>query len=102
MMISHQNHEMQLEIRHESGVEEWYCPTCGRRTFMQWTPIFNKVVLEVGDESAIHTGSTGGLYMSPTQVGSADELELPNKLRSALEDLLKDIDFDDPPDTADS
>ena len=102
-MISQQNHEMQLDTTHESGAEEWYCPTCGRRTFMQWTPTFNKVVLEVGDESAIHTGSTGGLYMSPIQVGAEnDEPELPDKLRSALEDLLRDIDLDDPPSTADS
>ena len=100
-MITQQSHEMQLEKRHESGTEEWYCPTCGRRYFMQWTPTFNKVVLEVGDELATHTGSSGGLFMSPTQVGAVDELELPDKLRSALEELLKDIDFDDPPTTDD-
>jgi len=101
-MVSEQNHEMQLVIQHPLGAEEWYCPTCGRRYLMQWTPSYNKVVLEVGDEFAVHIGSAGGLLISPTQVGITDEPELSEKLRAALEEALKDIDFDEPPTTGDS
>ena len=100
-MTESQQHEMQLETISSSG-EEWFCPTCGRRYLMYWIPSFNKVVLEIGDESAVHTGSAGGLYMSPTLVGVADELDLPEKLRAALEEALKDIDFDEPPSPANS
>jgi len=101
-MIDQQSHEMMLVTTHSSGAEEWLCPECGRRYYMQWTPSFNQIVLEVGDETARHSGSKGGLFMSPTQVNSADEVEISEKLRAALEDALKDIDFDDPPTTTDS
>jgi len=95
-MITPQSHEMNLVNIHPSGEEEWLCPECGRRYTMQWTPSFNQVLLEVGDKSARHIGSKGGLSISPTQVSKADEVEIPEKLRVALEDALKNIDFDDP------
>lgn len=63
-------HEMQLVRTHDSGAEEWHCPTCGRRFLMHWPPSYKKVVLEVGDEFAAHVGGKGG-----TQV-SADEWPL--------------------------
>ena len=52
-------HEMVLDNIHPSGAEEWYCPTCGRRFLMQWPPAYNKVILEAGDETAIHSGGKG-------------------------------------------
>jgi hypothetical protein len=54
-----ERHEMILEQTHAGGAEEWYCPTCGRRFLMQWPPNFKRIVLECGDENAIHTGSKG-------------------------------------------
>ena len=56
-----QYHEMRLETVHSSGAEEWYCPICGRRFLMQMPPAYNKLILEQGDESAIHSGERRGL-----------------------------------------
>lgn len=58
-MVEQEYHEMLLDSVHPSGAEEWYCPTCGRRFLMQWPPAYNKVILEAGDESAIHSGGKG-------------------------------------------
>ena len=52
-------HEMRLERTLPSGEEEWYCPTCSRRFLMRWFPKYAKVVLEPGDEYALHSGSKG-------------------------------------------
>lgn len=61
-------HEMVLVSTHETGAEEWYCPTCGRRFLMQWPPEYKKVILECGDENAIHSGGKGGVRMETPQV----------------------------------
>jgi hypothetical protein len=50
-------HEMTLESIHESGMEEWACPTCGRRFLVRWTPNYIRLILEPGDERVIHTGT---------------------------------------------
>jgi hypothetical protein len=60
-MVEQEYHEMVLESVHPSGAEEWYCPTCGRRFLMQWPPAYSKVILESGDEDAIHSGGKTGL-----------------------------------------
>ena len=65
---SQQHHAMELVGKDESGAEEWYCPTCGRRFLMQWPPEYKKVILEVGDEMAIHSGGKGGITIQPPQV----------------------------------
>lgn len=62
-----QQHEMVLQMTHESGAEEWYCPTCGRRILMFWPPEYKKIILEVGDEYAIHSGGKG-LEADPLQL----------------------------------
>ena len=64
-MSSQEQHEMVLETIHPSGAEEWYCPTCGRRFLMQWPPAYNKVILDPGDENAIHSGGRGSAQLSP-------------------------------------
>jgi len=71
-MNSEQNHEMQLDIIHPSGAEEWYCPTCGRRFLMQWPPTYKMTVLEVGDQYARHSGGKGGLRIGSVQVAQGD------------------------------
>jgi len=66
-------HDMILERTHESGAEEWYCPICGRRFLMQWPPNYQKIILEPGDEYAIHSGGKGGLSMGTPQLAQKPE-----------------------------
>ncbi|GIK40003.1 MAG: hypothetical protein KJ077_19490 [Anaerolineae bacterium] len=90
-----EQHEMQLEKTHPSGAEEWCCPTCGRRFLMQWPPAYKKIILEIGDEYALHSGGKGGLRLSPPQVSEDEEPLLSDELRLAIEEALKNVDFDD-------
>ena len=95
-----EQHDMQLVTIHPAGPEEWYCPICQRRFLIQWPPNYEKVILEAGDEAAIHSGGKGGLQMQPPKIGLQDSFEqedvtLSDELRAALEEVLKDIDFDD-------
>jgi len=101
-MVSEQTHEMQLETTHSSGAEEWYCPTCGRRFLLNMPPDYRKIVLDAGDEYAIHSGSKGGLKMGSIQVGRPEEPALPQTIVTTLEKILKDFDRDDPLDASDS
>ncbi len=59
-------HEMILEKIHISGVEEWYCPTCGRRFLVQWPPAYKMIVIEVGEKDTRHN-----LSRSNSRIGSA-------------------------------
>lgn len=72
-----EQHEMVLETIHPSGAEEWYCPRCGRRFLIQWPPAYNKVILDPGDEAAIHSGGKGNPAspMSPLEEDEAQEGE---------------------------
>jgi len=54
-----ERHEMQLMRTLAGGEEEWFCPTCSRRFLMRWFPKYTKLVLEPGDEHALHSGSKG-------------------------------------------
>jgi hypothetical protein len=47
-------HEMVFEKTHLSGVEEWFCPSCGRRFLVQWPPSYKMVVLEPGEKDTRH------------------------------------------------
>ena len=83
-MYESQHHEMQLEKTHPSGVQEWFCPTCGRRSLMQWQPNFSIIDLAAGDERVSHAGSTGDLRIRPPQI--VEDTPLPNEWQSWLED----------------
>lgn len=50
-------HEMVLERTHVSGVEEWYCPSCGRRFLVQWPPAYKMIVIEEGEKDIRHNVS---------------------------------------------
>lgn len=50
-------HEMVFEKAHISGVEEWYCPSCGRRFLVQWPPAYKMIILEQGDKDTRHNVS---------------------------------------------
>lgn len=68
-------HETQLAQVHPTGVEEWYCPTCGRRVIIQWNP-FKWVVLETGNDDVAHSGGTGGMWIR-SDVSQEQMAELP-------------------------
>jgi hypothetical protein len=79
-MNQQEHHQMTLEATHSSGAEEWYCPTCGRRFLMEWPPAYRKIVLDPGDEYAIHSGNKGGLAIGCEilPATTAPELEEPS------------------------
>jgi len=76
--MNEQQHEMVLEMTHPSGMQGWYCPTCGRRILLRVPPNSEMVIVEPGDQYARHSGSTGGLRIGPVQAiqrdGKCDEV----------------------------
>jgi hypothetical protein len=89
------SHQMRLEKSYSSGAEEWFCPTCGRRMIMTWPPKYQKIILEHGDDDALHSSSKGGLQVNTPQVSSDHDPEISADLRAAIEEALEDLDFDD-------
>lgn len=67
----HKRHEMTLMGHAESGAEDWSCSICGRRMLMRWEPEFDTLILEHGDETAVHYGSKGGLRLDGLAVDEA-------------------------------
>lgn len=61
-------HEMVLIGQVDSGAEEWFCPSCSRRMLMRWTPEFDTLLLEHGDDTASHFGGKGGLRLNDLEV----------------------------------
>jgi hypothetical protein len=61
-------HQMQRMETREHGLDEWWCPTCGRRLLLRWPPEYQKLVLEAGDEGASHAGATAGLGFGSLEV----------------------------------
>ena len=87
-MNQQQHHEMVLEKTHLSSAEEWHCPICGRRMLLSREPKFRKIVLDVGDEFATHSGGKGGLGIGLIQVATEDDTILQNRVP---ETLLEDV-----------
>jgi hypothetical protein len=77
---------MILSSRAESGAEEWSCPDCGRRILLRWPPDYEKLVLEHGDEDAIHVGGKGGLRVGQATVAPAPAADVRGKDRQWLRD----------------
>jgi len=69
-----EHHKMELVYSHPSGVDEMYCPICGRRILIQWPPNYKKIVLENGDEYAIHSGGKGGLEIGAPSIAQQSNL----------------------------
>jgi hypothetical protein len=107
-MLEHSNshpHEMVLTQIYATGAEEWHCPTCGRRILMNFhheNQNLDLLVLDPGDEQAMHTGSKGGLSIHQPVVEPVDQdPPMPKDLQNALEKLFERIDFEGPPEGAD-
>jgi hypothetical protein len=83
-----ERHEMVLSTTHPSGAEDWSCPVCGYRFLMQWPPNFKKVILEEGDDSAIHSGGKGGVSIGMKITQDPEEESLPSETPEAEEDGL--------------
>ncbi len=86
-----QQHQMTLEMTYPEGVEEWHCPTCGRRLLVQWEPIFKKIVVEPGNEEASHSGATSGATLEILHVEQDVEMDEAHVL--AWENWLQDVDL---------
>lgn len=69
-------HEMRMVHADESGVEDWLCPTCGRRILLRWPPNYEKRVAEPGDENAHHFGSSADL---PTLDVTTTDTQAPSR-----------------------
>jgi hypothetical protein len=54
----------------DSGAEEWFCPSCNRRMLMRWAPDFDTLLLEHGDDTAIHFGGKGCMQLNDIEVSS--------------------------------
>ncbi|MGE5292344.1 MAG: hypothetical protein ACM3ML_35190 [Micromonosporaceae bacterium] len=87
-----EKHEMILNGCAESGAEEWVCPDCGRRVLLRWPPDFERLVLEHGDDTAVHVGGKGGVRMGGVEVTLAPATDLPSEARQWLRD--NGIDWD--------
>ncbi|MFL5806898.1 MAG: hypothetical protein ACJ8CR_34860 [Roseiflexaceae bacterium] len=74
--MSEQQHHMMCRVYpHASGAEEWFCATCGRRFLLRWTPMYQKTVLDPGDEQATHSGSCGGLATGQLSLGISSVMQ---------------------------
>ncbi len=90
-------HEMCLVKTHSSGAEEWYCPECGRRLLRHVPPNRAMIIVEPGDQSAIHSGSKGGLRIRAVQViqQNPEPNEVPEENLRSWTKGLKDLDLGD-------
>jgi hypothetical protein len=85
---------MVLEKTYPAGAEEWCCPTCGRRFLLQWPPNYKKIILEAGDEAALHSGGKGGISMHPPEVMATEALAAEEEKLAPWLAWLEEVDFD--------
>ena len=93
--MNEKHHEMILQETHISGVEEWYCPDCGRRFLVQWPPAYKIVILEPGDKDTRHNVSKSNSRIGSRQVTQLEANDLIDEFR--LVPWLKwmeEVDFD--------
>ena len=99
-MFRPEEHEMHIKTKYPSGTELWYCPTCGRQFLLDWPPAYQRIILEAGDEYAIHKGGKGGLSMGPLEIGEVKEPVLPETVIATVNRILEKFDLDKPPDNS--
>lgn len=91
-----QRHIMVLTQTHPSGAEEWLCPTCGRRFVAQWAPMLKRLILEAGDEAALHTGGELQIGAQLQPGPEPDTFSTDTELDTLWSDWLDTLDFDGP------
>ncbi len=79
-----ERHEMILNGCVESGAEEWFCPSCGRRMLMRWPPEYDIFLLAHGDDAAVHVGAKGGLQANDVVIAPAPARDVPGSERQWL------------------
>jgi hypothetical protein len=79
--MNEKHHEMVLERTHISGLEEWSCPTCGRRFLVQWPPAYKIIILEPGDKDTRHNISMANSRIVPRQVTQLEATVLLEEFR---------------------
>ncbi len=90
-----QNHLMILQTTHDFGIDEWYCPKCGRRFLIQMLPDYKRIILDPGDENSLHSGSVGGLKIQETQIHQRDQdASLDDPYLAPWQEWLDQIDLD--------
>lgn len=92
-----EHHQMVFTGVDHGGADELYCPTCGRKIAVSWSPEFQKIVLEPGDELAIHSAGTGGLSMGAPEVSQQEETPDADEIYrlEAWEGFLAEMNFAD-------
>jgi hypothetical protein len=68
----------------EPGAEEWSCTRCSRRLLLRRPPAFEKIVLDHGDEWAMHVGGTDGLRAGMAEGRPTAPGDLPAQERTWL------------------
>lgn len=94
-----ENHTMIFERALAVDVDELYCPECGRRVVIQWSPVFQNIVLCEGNQSAMHTASQDDRTLGSAQIFvTPQKAALPEGDPERLvewEGWLQEIDFED-------
>ncbi len=91
MALEQERHQMTLELMHPSGAEQWYCPTCGRRFLLLWPPDYKKIIMQAGNEYAIHAIEKNSIQIGTVQVNEKSELSL--DLENRINQILNDLEF---------
>ncbi|TDE10195.1 hypothetical protein [Actinomadura sp. 6K520] len=69
----YRTHEMRMVQADASGLEQWACPTCGRRILLRWPPAYEKRVLDPGDQTACHVGATADTPHPPDAPATTEQ-----------------------------
>lgn len=90
------HHEMILEMTHASGMQGWFCPICGRRILLLVPPDGDMVIVETGDQTVGHSGSSGGLRISSVEVTQSEKYngEISEESLRPWIKAIEDLDID--------
>lgn len=79
--MNEKHHEMILDKTLLSGVEEWYCPICGRRFLVQWPPEYKMIILEQGDKDTRHNVSKANSLIDSFPITKTRETDFIEEFR---------------------
>lgn len=68
-------HTMTLAETYPTGAVRFLCPACGREFVVAPLPPCPRVMLCDGDETAVHSGGTGGVVMGEMSVKPGSDLD---------------------------